>query len=89
MERRLWYVGKNVWKLVNLRRHSLEKRDAHSRKVIPVIKDVADALCRLANGNSFRTTIETWAAAKLTAVENTSKFCEMFPVLILSKYYSK
>ena len=73
--------GRTFEKLVNLLRGSLEKRDTHFRKAIPVKKCVAVALRRLANGNSFRTTSKTLAVGKSTAVEITNKFCE-----VLSRY---
>ena len=40
-------------KLVNLIRGSLEKRDTHFRKAIPVKKGVTGALWRLTNENSL------------------------------------
>ena len=51
-------------KLVNLLRGSLEKRDTHFRKAIPVKKGVTGALWRLTNENSFRTTSKTSAVGK-------------------------
>ena len=51
-------------KLVNLIRGSLEKRDTHFRKAIPVKKGVTGALWRLTNENSFRTTSKTSAVGK-------------------------
>ena len=55
-------------KLVNLLRGSLEKRNTHFRKAIPVKMCVAVALGRLANGNSFRTTSKTLAVGKSTVI---------------------
>ena len=49
--------GRTFEKLVNLLRGSLEKRDTHFRKAVPVKKRVVAALWILANGNSFRATL--------------------------------
>ena len=73
--------GLTFEKLVNLLRGSLEKRDTHFRKAVPVKKRVAVGLWRLANGNSSRTTSKTLAVGKSSAVEITNKFCE-----VLSRY---
>ena len=56
--------GRKFEKLVNLVRGSLEKRDTHFRKAIPVKKGVTGALWRLTNENSFRTTSKTSAVGK-------------------------
>ena len=56
--------GRKFEKLVNLIRGSLEKRDTHFRKAIPVKKGVTVALWRLTNENSFRTTSKTSAVGK-------------------------
>ena len=60
--------GRTFEKLVNLLRGSLEKRNTHFRKAIPVKMCVAVALGRLANGNSFRTTSKTLAVGKSTVI---------------------
>ena len=67
-------------KLVNVLRGSLEKRDTHFRKTIPVKKHVAVALWRLANGNSLRKTSKTLAVRKSTIVESAKKLREVFAV---------
>lgn len=46
-------------------------------------------VCREERLKFARTTSKTWNVAKSTAVEITNKFCEVLPVLILPKYYSK
>ena len=62
--------GRTFEKLVNLLRGSLEKRDTHFQKAIPVKNRVAVALWRLANGNSFRTTNKTLAVGKFNCRRN-------------------